>query len=243
MSLTAELFSDIFARQDNYFARLDARVKLIVAGVALLCVIGSTKPFFPALVLALCITATVTVGVPARLIAFRLASPLMLTLVLAGLQTFLNHTPLHRTLPIAARGLAAVSVVLLLSSVTPAHRIFHALRALGMPRGWVEIALLMYRYTFAFLELTEDLICAQKIRLGYSGLKRSLSSLTIVAGTVIVRSLDQAERTNDAMVMRGYRGDIPLMTLPSLAPRDWIRIGTSIAFLTSSFWLIEVRGF
>jgi cobalt/nickel transport system permease protein len=243
MSLTAKLFSDIFARQDNYFARLDARVKLVVAVAALLCVIVSTKPFFPVFVLALCLTATVAVGVPARLIAFRLASPLTLTLVLAALQTLLNHTPLQRTLPIAARGLAAVSVVLLLSSVTPAHRIFHALRALGMPLGWVEIALLMYRYTFAFLELTEDLISAQKVRLGYSGLKRSLSSLTMVAGTVVVGSLDQAERTNEAMVMRGYRGTFPRVPLPSLARRDWFMIGASLAFLTGSFWLIEVRGF
>jgi cobalt/nickel transport system permease protein len=164
-------------------------------------------------------------------------------LVLAALQTLLNHTPLQRTLPIAARGLAAVSVVLLLSSVTPAHRIFHALRALGMPLGWVEIALLMYRYTFAFLELTEDLISAQKVRLGYSGLKRSLSSLTMVAGTVVVGSLDQAERTNEAMVMRGYRGTFPRVPLPSLARRDWFMIGASLAFLTGSFWLIEVRGF
>ncbi len=243
MSLTAKLFSDIFARQDNWLARLDARVKLVVAVAALLCVIVSTKLYFPAFVLVLCITATVAVGVPARWIAFRLASPLALTLVLAALQTFLNHTPLHHTLPIAARGLAAVSVVLLLSSVTPAHHIFHALRALGMPLGWVEIALLMYRYTFAFLELTEDLVAAQKVRLGYSGLKRSLSSLTIVAGTVIVGSLDQAERTNDAMMMRGYRGTIPMAPIPSLAQRDWLMIGASLAFLSCSFWLIEVRGF
>jgi energy-coupling factor transporter transmembrane protein EcfT len=91
--------------------------------------------------------------------------------------------------------------------------------------------------------LTEDLVAAQKVRLGYSGIKRGLSSLTIVAGTVIVGSLDQAERTNDAMMMRGYRGTIPMAPITSLAQRDWLMIGLSLAVLTCSFWLIEVRGF
>lgn len=243
MGLTAELFSDIFARQHNCLARLDVRVKLVVTIAALLCVITSTKIALPILVLALCLIVTVSVGVPVRLIAVRLLAPLMLFVVLVALQTFLGQMPLARTLPLVARGLAAVSLVLLLSSVTPAHRVFHSARALGMPREWVEIALLMYRYTFAFMELTEDMVAAQRVRLGYSGFKRSLSSVAMVAGTVVIRSVDQAERTNEAMLMRGYHGDIPLMPLPPLARYDWFLVGTSIAVLVCAFWLAEVHGF
>ena len=107
-----------------------------------------------------------------------------------------------------SRVLGSVSVVLLLSSVTPAHRIFHSLRWLGVPRGWVEIATLMYRYIFTLLDQTADVLAAQRVRLGYSGLKRSLVSLGVLTGAVIVQSLEQATRTYEAMSLRGYQGQI-----------------------------------
>jgi cobalt/nickel transport system permease protein len=242
MSHGPELFSDVFARRDNCLSRLDARVKLVVALGSLLCVIFSTKLLLPVCILVACIAATISIGIPARLIALRLAAPLMLTAVLAVLQTLLNHALLARTLPMAARVIAAVSVVLLLSSVTPAHRIFHAMRALGMPRGWVEVALLMYRYIFTFFDLVLDMVAAQKLRMGYSSFRRGLSSLSTVAGMVIVRSVDQAERTHDAMVLRGFRGDIPLGEMRRLYGRDWLQMALSAVALAATFWLFEVRG-
>jgi cobalt/nickel transport system permease protein len=129
---------------------------------------------------------------------------------------------------------------LLLSSITPAHRIFHALRVLGMPRGWVEVALLMYRYIFTVLDLVSDMISAQRVRLGYSGVKRGLASLATVAGTIVVRALDQAERTHEAMQLRGFRGDIPLGRMRPLLRRDWLLMSLSVAVLAGTFWLFEV---
>jgi cobalt/nickel transport system permease protein len=242
MSFTSELFSDVFASRDNCLSRLDARVKLMVALAALVCVIFSTKPLLPLCILVITVAATIAIGVPSRLIALRLAAPLTLTAVLAALQTFMDHAPLARTFLMAAHVIAAVSVVLLLSSVTPAHRIFHAARAFGAPRGWVEVALLMYRYIFTFFDLVLDMVAAQKLRLGYSSLRRGLSSLATVAGTVIVRSVDQAERTHDAMVLRGFRGDIPLGEMRPLYRREWLQIALSVAALAATFWLFEVRG-
>ncbi len=47
MSLISELFSDIFAQQDNWLTRLDPRTKLVVALVTLLCLTFSRNPVFP----------------------------------------------------------------------------------------------------------------------------------------------------------------------------------------------------
>jgi cobalt/nickel transport system permease protein len=124
-----------------------------------------------------------------------------------------------------SRVLGSVSVVLLLSSVTPAHRIFHSLRWLGVPRGWVEIAALMYRYTFTLLDQTADVLAAQRVRLGYSGLKRSLASLGVLAGAVIVQSMEQATRTYEAMSLRGYQGHMPFGPLPALSRKDLWTLG------------------
>ena len=122
---------------------------------------------------------------------------------------------------LGSRVLGAVSVMLLLSSVTPAYKIFGALRWFHVPEGWVEIALLVYRYTFVLLDQTADIASAQRVRLGYSSLGRSLSSAGVLAGTVVARSMDQAMRTYEAMTLRGYQGRLPMGPLAELKARDW----------------------
>ena len=257
MSLLSEIFSDLFARQDNVLTRVDPRTKLIVAGATLCAVIFSKTPGFPLVVLVLCIAATVAVGVPKRLVALRLAAPLGIASVLLLLQSFMaGATPLWTLaalgakvtvsreglacgLLLASRVLGGVSVLLLLSSVTPAHRIFRAMWALGAPQGWVEIALLMYRYTFVLLDIASEVTAAQKVRLGYAGMRRGLSSAGLLGGTVILRSMDQAVCANEAMRVRGYRGNIPLGQMPALVARDGWTIALSGAVLIGAFFAAE----
>jgi len=243
MSLLSDIFSDLFARQDNILSRVDPRTKIIVA-------MGT-------LFLAFCVAGTVAIGLPKRFVALRLVAPLGIAAVLLVLQSIMTGvTPLwmvmvfgvkitvtreglHTGLLLASRVLGGVSVMLLLSSVTPAHRIFRAMRALGAPAGWVEIAMLMYRYIFVLLDLTADVTAAQKVRLGYAGMRRGLSSAGLLSGTVILRSMDQAVRTNEAMRVRGYNGDIPLGPMASLAWRDGWIIVLSVFVLTSTFFAME----
>ena len=241
MSLLSEIFSDLFARQDNLLTRADPRTKLIIALGTLCAVIFSKTPWLPLSVMALCVAVTVGIGVPRLLVALRLAAPLGIASVLLLLQSVMTGTTPSWTLAVpgmkltfmyegfmnglllASRVLGGVSVMLLLSSVTPAHGIFRAMRALGATQGWVEIAMLMYRYTFVLLDITAEVTAAQKVRLGYSGLRRGLSSAGLLGGTVILRSMDQAVSTNEAMRVRGYSGKIPFGPMPPLARRDgWI---------------------
>jgi cobalt/nickel transport system permease protein len=140
---------------------------------------------------------------------------------LVGWKLIATEEGLMRGVLLGSRVLGAVSVMLLLSSVTPAYRIFGALRWFHVPEGWVEIALLVYRYTFVLLDQTADIASAQRVRLGYSSLGRSLSSAGVLAGTVVARSMDQAMRTYEAMTLRGYQGRLPIGPLPELKARDW----------------------
>jgi cobalt/nickel transport system permease protein len=240
------LFSDFFACRDNRLSRVDPRTKLVVAATAILSVILSANAILPVVVFVSLVIVTLTLRIPARLVALRLAAPLGIVAVLALLQSFTSGaTPLwtiplgawtltatregvHAAALTASRVCGAVSVVLLLSLVTPAHRIFHALRWFRVPQGWVEIAMLMYRYTFTLLDLTADLTAAQQLRMGYAGAGRALSSMGAVCGTVIIRSVDQATRTHEAMVLRGYRQEIPFGPMPPLPARDCVVAGAAV---------------
>jgi len=202
---------------------------------------------------------TAKIGVPLRLIGLRLISPMGIALVLVGLKSFFTGiTPLwvfpvagyHLVVTqegwregtlLASHVLGSVSLLFLLSTVTPAHSIFRAMGAMGVPKGWVEIALLMYRYIFVLLDLTADVTSAQKVRLGYAGLRRGLNSASQVGGTVILRSMDQAVQTNQAMKVRCYRGEIPMSSLP---PFRWQDAGLILAVVIPvGVVLVVMEGF
>jgi len=236
-----ELFSDILAYRDNALTRVDPRVKFVLAVLAMVGVILSTHFLFPPVVFAASLAAMMAIRMPARLILVRLAAPLGIVLVVIVLQSVLvgssllfnislfglnigvmREGVLHGAL-IGTRVLGAVSVLLLLSSTTRAHQIFHVLRWLGVPKGWVEVGMLMYRYIFMLLDQASDVMDAQRVRLGYSTFRRSLSSAGVLAGTVIQVAMDQGIRTYEAMTLRGYNGYMPFGALPRITPKDrWI---------------------
>jgi len=233
-----DLFSDIFTYRDNALTRVDPRAKLMIALAALIAVVTAQRIVLPLAVFALCLGAIMALRIPARLVASRLAAPFSVVAVLVVIQTFVTgETPLfafsfagwqftakaegfRQGALLGAHVLGAVSVVFLLSVVTPAHRIFQALRWFRISRDWLEIAVLMYRYIFVLVDRVTDLAAAQRLRLGYTAKGRALKSFAALAGATIIHSLEQAQRTHDAMRLRGYRGTMPFGTLPAVSGRD-----------------------
>jgi len=234
-----ELFSDIFACRDNALTRVDPRVKLFAALASILATVFSTRVFLPLAFAGISLMAMLSLSIPLRLVFLRLAGPIVIVLVIVILQSFLTpgepilqlgflgyhlaatDQGLWSGLLVGSKVIGAVSVVMLLSFVTPAYKIFHSLRWFRIPEAWVEMALLVYRYTFALLDHAADIAAAQKTRLGYSTLPRSLASMGVLAGAVVARSLDQALRTYEAMVLRGYQGGLSLRPLPDMSRNNW----------------------
>ncbi|XHR30781.1 MAG: cobalt ECF transporter T component CbiQ [Chthoniobacteraceae bacterium] len=257
MSLLSEIFSDLFAREENVLSRMDPRTKLVVAFSALIAIAFSREPLFPLMTALACLAGIAAVGVPLRIALPRLAAPLGIASVLLAWQALLTgQTPLwslsaggftltvtreglQHGIPLACRVVGGVSVLMLLSFTTPMPRVFCAMRSMGVPQGWVEIALLMYRYIFVLLELAGDVTAAQKVRLGYAGLRRGLASAGVLGGTLLLRSVDQAVRTDEAMRVRGYHGEIPLGALPRLPGRDAWTLAGALAVLAVAFFASE----
>jgi cobalt/nickel transport system permease protein len=143
---------------------------------------------------------------------------------------------------IGSRVLGGVAVMLRLSGTMTFEELVAVLEWFRVPRTWLEISLLMYRYVFQFFEQGAEVVSAQKIRLGYAGVGSGLQSLGSLAGIVLLRSMEQAERTCEAMVARGGDGLIPLPTLPPATRKMWSHVAlraTGIAgvFLLAERWL------
>lgn len=233
-----ELFSDIYADRGNRFTRMDARAKLFAAAPTLAAVIAAPGPALPLAVWTLCVMALLSIRIGVKMIALRMTPAISMAAVLLAVNMFmLGVTPvaqmtiggwtfavmkegLHQGGLLAARVVGATGVLLFLGFTTPAHRIFAALRWYGAPETWVELAISVYRHIFTLIDTASDMYCAQRVRLGYTGARRAVGSAGVLAGSVLLRSLEQASRTHEAMVARGYTGNTVMGPLPPLVKTD-----------------------
>jgi cobalt/nickel transport system permease protein len=59
-----------------------------------------------------------------------------------------------------------------------------------------------------FMEVSEKMLTAQKLRLGGSSWMKKIRGLSLIAGNLFLRTLEQGERAFVAMNARGYDGNI-----------------------------------
>lgn len=148
-----------------------------------------------------------------RRLARRLIAPFVMLALGAGAMVVVRGWPAG--LPAAAealgRGGLSVATVMVLSCTIPANEILRAGLRLGLPRSLASALGGMLRYTSLLAAEQERMRRAREARrpetpwlLGRDGLRVEAS----LAGGLVVRALDRAERVHAAMLARGYDGKI-----------------------------------
>ncbi len=139
---------------------------------------------------------------------------------------------------IVARSLLSIQAAVLLTATTRFPDILHALRHLRVPAVLVSIIGFMYRYLFVLVEEVERLMRARAARSGRrpgqpgGGSLRWRAAVTgHMAGQLLVRSLDRSDRVYQAMLARGYRGEMLTMTPHVMRPLDWAALAGCLAVI------------
>jgi len=203
-----EIFSDHFAQRSNYMTKVDARAKMLFVTAAIIIVVSSRNPYVPLIVFFLSLIFLLGVRIPTKVILLRVAAPLGIACAVLFMQIFFYGMAegLSRGFLIMTKVLGAVSVIIFLSMTTPVNKLLNAARWFKVPDTWVEIAMLSYRYSFVLLEDAVTIRNAQKARLGYSSLARSLRSFGELMGSTVVRTYDRSIAVYESMLLRGYNG-------------------------------------
>ncbi|MFO7662213.1 MAG: cobalt ECF transporter T component CbiQ [Chloroflexota bacterium] len=138
---------------------------------------------------------------------------------------------LIRFTSIMARSLVSLQAAVWLTATTRFPDLLHALRHLKVPAILVSIIAFMYRYLFVLADEVQRLLRGRAARSGRRpGLKSGGSigwraSVTgHMAGQLLVRSLDRSERVYNAMLARGYRGEMLTMSPHMMHPVDWLAL-------------------
>jgi cobalt/nickel transport system permease protein len=241
---------------DSPIHRLDPRVKVVVALLFILTV--SLTPFAAfgayavlwAVVMAAVILARVGAGYVVRrsvvALPFALAAvtlpftipgePLLVLPVWGGLALSVEGTT--RFASILIKSWISVQMAILLVTVTPFSDLLWGLRALHVPQPLIAIVGFMYRYLFVLADEVVRMLRARAARSATIAGCRSGGSLWWrgkvagrMAGSLMIRSFERSERIYSAMLARGYRGEMHVLTPPQLVRGDLLVLAGAVGLL------------
>lgn len=117
---------------------------------------------------------------------------------------------LHVAIKTWLRCLASVGSMILLLQLLPLHRLYAVLRSLGIPKLFIDLVELTYRYIFVLEETAGQIRLAQTSRLGYQGgIQRRIQHFGMLLSRTFVLSQVESDKLYLGLVSRGYE-DEPL---------------------------------
>jgi cobalt/nickel transport system permease protein len=145
---------------------------------------------------------------------------------------------LVRFASILIRSWLSVLAAIWLTATTPFPDLMHALRHLRVPQVLVSIISFMYRYLFVMADEAGRLLRAREARSARMPGQKGGGSLwwrAQVAGGMVgqlfLRSFERSDRVYNAMLARGYRGQLLTMNPHHMTQRDWLVGGTAVLLI------------
>ncbi|HEY7223774.1 MAG TPA: cobalt ECF transporter T component CbiQ [Micromonosporaceae bacterium] len=126
-----------------------------------------------------------------------------------GTQEGLTQQGLTSAGLIITRVATSISLVVLLTLTTPWVRLLAALRSVGVPRIFVLVVGMAYRYLFLLLDTVDEMYTARRSRtlLGDRDSRSGRRFVAAGAGTLFGKAHGMSEEVHQAMVARGFVGD------------------------------------
>lgn len=124
------------------------------------------------------------------------------------------------------KSLASVSGFYFFILSTPVVDFEYILKKLRFPQFFREMFMMVYRYIFILAGMSHVIYISQKSRLGYVSLWRGIRSSGSLASGVFVNSLIFGKKSYQAMLSRGYNGELKVIDMKyRFSPLNCIIIG------------------
>jgi cobalt/nickel transport system permease protein len=251
------VFSEENARRNGFLQRRDPRAKLL-AFVALIIATGLSRewPVLAALY-ALALVAAAVSSVDMGLFVKRvwLGMGLFSAIVIFPSIFFIGHQELfhvplgtfdltvHRDGLVAAlifvlRVCASMSLAILLILTTKWADILKSLRVLRVPSVLVLVLAMTYRYIFLVLHTANAMFLARKSRIVATTSGREQRWWVVSSmGVLMNRSLRMSEDVYQAMLARGFQGEMRTIDDHRMRAADWLLLAISLLTATAATYV------
>jgi cobalt/nickel transport system permease protein len=241
---------DAISRQDTFVHRLDPRIKVLTALVFIVCVVSFGKhdisALLPFLVYPLFLVVVGDVPLAYLLRKVMLAAPFAILIgifnPLLDREVLLYVGPLGISggwisfFSILLRFMMTVGVALILVATTGYHAVCMALEKMGVPQVFVVQLLFLHRYLFVLVDEASRMVRARSLR-SFHGKGLSMRVFGSMAGHLLLRTMDRAQRIHQAMLCRGFDGNLrPFHPLKVRAWEILFLLGWSAFFVLVRFY-------
>lgn len=250
---------DQYRHADSPLHRLDPRIKLVTvlafilaaaltpdgawlafAALGLLWFSATLLADVPPLLLLRRGLVALPFGLAAVTVLFTLPGEPLWAIPLGKGQLAISDAGLIRFLTIMLKSWVSVLMALLLSACTTFPDILRAMRGIGIPKVLVGVISFMYRYIFVLADEALRLMRAREARMAAGpagqrsggGIAWRAKIVGVMAGNLFVRSFTRSERVYQAMIARGYRGELLWLDKPHVRPPDVLAGALFILLLT-----------
>jgi cobalt/nickel transport system permease protein len=164
---------------------------------------------------------------------------------LDGFHISYSQEGLERFFSIAVKAWICVQASILLAATTRFPDLLNAFQQLKVPKLFIAIIGLMWRYLFVMADEVTRMLRARSSRSAFpSKSGRAGGSLFWrarvtggMAGSLFLRSIERSERIYAAMLSRGYDGDLPNWDSPAMTLRERGVLATGF-FLLVLLWVL-----
>ncbi|MDV0444122.1 energy-coupling factor ABC transporter permease [Methanorbis rubei] len=234
-----------------------AWLKLVLCITAIIIAVTSPLPYVPLFIAAVMIAASfllakVSLHLYSSLlmipVAFAGTGALVILFITGGGETLVDLFtigPLHLSITtnsvalavlVLSRTFAGMCCLYFLALTTPMTSLFEVLKSLRFPQEFVDLAMLIYRYIFVFIGEAISIHNAQVMRGGYGSFRNWISSFSMLASMLFIRTWDRGESIFLSMDSRCYDG---CMVLPEEESRATpASVFAVTVFLAAAFLLL-----
>ena len=210
---------------------VDTRLKLALGVGAILIGIFSATPLSP-LIIGISM-GVITVGIartPLRVYVGLLAIPVsfaamsgivilfmtgggepLWTVTVLGFSFTMTTESLNLAVLVTCRTFGGMSSLFFIALTTPAVELFSVMRDLRLPKEFVDLSMLIYRYIFVLIGEAIAMHNAQVMRNGYSGFRRSIHAFSMLGAMLFIKAWEKGEALLVAMDSRCYDGKLEVM--------------------------------
>jgi len=212
---------DTISRQDTVVHRMDPRIKVLTTLVFIVCVVSFGKHDISALVpfLVYPLVLVILGDLPVAYLFRRLLLAAPFAVLIGMFNPLLDQEVILQIGPIGISGgwvsffsillrvTMTVGAALILIATTGYHAVCMALERMGVPQVFVVQLLFLYRYLFVLVDEASRMVRARSLR-SFQGKGSSIRVFGSMAGHLLLRTMDRAQRIHLAMLCRGFEGTV-----------------------------------
>jgi cobalt/nickel transport system permease protein len=152
---------------------------------------------------------------------------------LGPLDLSISSNALWSVATFVTRVVTSVSFGVLLVMTTRWADLLKALRVLRVPEVFIVVLGMTYRYIFLFLRSVESLFMARSSRtVGTTSEQEHRRWVGATAGMMLSKSMKMSNDVYQAMVARGFSGDVRTLTTFSMRDEDWLFAAVGVVLLS-----------